>query len=256
MAFRARFVRPSDVSACDAALTSYDAALLSDDHVVRMKAHALGAMTAVVPATMAWYLDVDRRNRWSQAIVLQTDRFDLEPADVWRGYHATIAADDPFSAASVQSRGATVLGLKDFAACDSERYVGFLAARRLGDRVDLYLRNAGAIVAQLALVRSAEAPPFASADLCALRRLQPLLEHAFACALDPDDSAVHAALVEGGLSEREAQVAELIGRGATNSEIARSLHISEATVKTHLTRVYGKVGVRTRTQLALMLGSR
>jgi DNA-binding CsgD family transcriptional regulator len=244
MAFRARFVR----SSADPALTPYDQALLSDDHVERMKAHALGALTALVPATIAWYLDIDRRHRWSRAIVLQTERVELDPA--------TVAADDPFSAANVQSRGATVLGLKDFPAQAGERYVRFLAARRLGDRVDLYLRSAGAIVAQFALVRSAEAPPFASPDLCALRRMQPLLEHAFACALDPDDSEVHAALVEGGLSEREAQVAELIGRGATNSEIARSLHISEATVKTHLTHVYGKVGVRTRTQLALMLGSR
>ena len=249
MAFHARFVRSPAAGACDPALTAYDAALLSDDHVERMKAHALGALTAIVPATLAWYFDVDRRHRRSGAIVLQTDRFELDAADLWRD-------DDPFGAANVQSRGATVLGLKDFAAQDSERHVRFLAARRLADRVDLYLRNAGAIVGQFALVRSAEAAPFGSADLCALRRMQPLLEHTFACALDPDDSEVHAALVEGGLSEREAQVAELIGRGATNSEIARSLHISEATVKTHLTHVYGKVGVRTRTQLALMIGSR
>lgn len=66
---------------------------------------------------------------------------------------------------------------------------------------------------------------------------------------------MHDLLRDSGLSRREADVAELVGRGATNQEIARDLHISEATGKTHLTRVHGKVGVRARTQLALLLGA-
>jgi DNA-binding CsgD family transcriptional regulator len=63
-------------------------------------------------------------------------------------------------------------------------------------------------------------------------------------------------MLEGGLTPREADVAALVGRGATNAEIARTLHVTEATVKTHLTRIFAKVGVRSRTQLALLLGQR
>lgn len=49
-----------------------------------------------------------------------------------------------------------------------------------------------------------------------------------------------------GLTAREAEVADLLVRGSTNAEIAGTLHLSEATVKTHVGRVLGKLGVRDR----------
>ncbi len=52
------------------------------------------------------------------------------------------------------------------------------------------------------------------------------------------------------LTPTERQVAELVVAGATNKEVAEKLFMSVATVKTHLTRVYAKVGVSTRGQLA------
>ena len=48
------------------------------------------------------------------------------------------------------------------------------------------------------------------------------------------------------LSAREQEVLELVARGATNREAARTLFISEATVKTHLLHVYAKLGVNDR----------
>ncbi|WP_103504251.1 MULTISPECIES: response regulator transcription factor [unclassified Streptomyces] len=48
------------------------------------------------------------------------------------------------------------------------------------------------------------------------------------------------------LSAREVQVLEQVARGESNREIARGLFISEATVKTHLTHIYGKLDVRDR----------
>ncbi|MEU4666546.1 response regulator transcription factor [Amycolatopsis sp. NPDC023774] len=49
------------------------------------------------------------------------------------------------------------------------------------------------------------------------------------------------------LSAREVEVLRLVAKGLTNAEIGRSLHIGEATVKTHLLRVFGKLGVSDRT---------
>jgi DNA-binding NarL/FixJ family response regulator len=245
----------STLIAPEPTFSNHAAALAAPEARERLKAHALSALTAVAPATSAWYVGVDRRHRSYQAIVLQGDRFRTEPQDLWRRYLASVIEDDPFTAGRVQAYGVTVLALKDFEPECSARYRAFLADQGLADRADVYLFNAGSIVAQFALLRGHELPPFAAGDLAALRRMQPLLEHAFACTIDPDVPALRPTLAESGLSEREMDVAELVARGATNGEIARSLHISEATVKTHLTRVYSKVGVRTRTQLALALGA-
>lgn len=48
------------------------------------------------------------------------------------------------------------------------------------------------------------------------------------------------------LSERERDILQQLASGLGNREIARALFISEATVKTHLGRIYGKLGVETR----------
>jgi DNA-binding NarL/FixJ family response regulator len=49
------------------------------------------------------------------------------------------------------------------------------------------------------------------------------------------------------LSAREVEVLRLVARGRTNAEVGTALHISEATVKTHLLRVFNKLGVSDRT---------
>jgi DNA-binding NarL/FixJ family response regulator len=49
------------------------------------------------------------------------------------------------------------------------------------------------------------------------------------------------------LSGRETEVLTLVARGQTNADIGRALFISEATVKTHLLRAFGKLGVSDRT---------
>ncbi|MEU8849574.1 response regulator transcription factor [Streptomyces sp. NPDC048564] len=48
------------------------------------------------------------------------------------------------------------------------------------------------------------------------------------------------------LSAREREVLALVAKGTSNREIARELFISEATVKTHLTHLYAKLGVKDR----------
>ena len=52
---------------------------------------------------------------------------------------------------------------------------------------------------------------------------------------------------EERLSAREIEVLEFAARGLANKEIATRLSISEATVKTHLVRIFGKLGVDDRT---------
>lgn len=53
------------------------------------------------------------------------------------------------------------------------------------------------------------------------------------------------------LSDRELSILRLLARGATNKEIAGSLHLAEGTVKNYVTAILGKLGVTDRTQAAL-----
>lgn len=56
-------------------------------------------------------------------------------------------------------------------------------------------------------------------------------------------------LIKEGLSNREAEVAELVTQGLSNKEVANRLFVTEKTVKFHLTNIYKKMNVKSRAQL-------
>jgi two-component system, NarL family, response regulator LiaR len=53
------------------------------------------------------------------------------------------------------------------------------------------------------------------------------------------------------LTERETEVLRLLAQGQSNKQIAQGLHITEKTVKTHVSNILGKLGVQSRTQATL-----
>ena len=57
------------------------------------------------------------------------------------------------------------------------------------------------------------------------------------------------------LTPSEGRVAALVAQGLSNKEVAQALFVTVHTVEVHLSRVYAKLGVRSRTQLAGRLGS-
>lgn len=103
--------------------------------------------------------------------------------------------------------------------------------RRLGRR-----RAAAAVLREALTIHAAlGAEPAARRCREELRRAQPRPRH--------DDA----------LTETESRVATLAAQGMTNREIAAQQFITPATVEAHLTRVYSKLGVRSRTELARLV---
>ena len=66
----------------------------------------------------------------------------------------------------------------------------------------------------------------------------------------PDAPAPAPEPLPDGLTEREGEVLALIAQGRSNQEIAAQLFVAEATVKTHVNRIFAKTGSRDRAQAA------
>ena len=64
-----------------------------------------------------------------------------------------------------------------------------------------------------------------------------------------DDQSITSSSIT--LTDRELEVLALVAVGSSNAEIAQQLYLSIDTVKTHLRKLYGKLGVRNRTEAAL-----
>lgn len=64
-----------------------------------------------------------------------------------------------------------------------------------------------------------------------------------------DDLLVRVTPAYGGLSAREAEVAELVARGMTNRQIAKALFVSERTAQTHVQHILTKLGFSNRSQI-------
>jgi DNA-binding NarL/FixJ family response regulator len=73
-----------------------------------------------------------------------------------------------------------------------------------------------------------------------------------AASTDSQPAREHARKLAGTLTEREAEVLGCLGKGLSNAQIASRLYLSEATVKSYVSRMLAKLGCANRTQAGLL----
>jgi DNA-binding NarL/FixJ family response regulator len=97
------------------------------------------------------------------------------------------------------------------------------------------------------LLKDAEPEELVKAVRAAARGESPLAPRAARAVL----ASRNGRAAEGHLTPREEEVLNLVGEGLANKQIARRLGISEKTVKAHLTSVFQRIGVVSRTEAAI-----
>ncbi|WP_269505554.1 helix-turn-helix transcriptional regulator [Burkholderia sp. IMCC1007] len=139
----------------------------------------------------------------------------------------------------------------------SAYWTRFLRRHNVADVVEIWLRDeAGRTVGAFSLLRFGNGDPhgnstagrFAPGEIDALARLQPVAEAALGPLLRAR-RGIHRIGCEERLTYREEQIARLVRDGRSNKEIARDLALGQPTIKTHLMRMYRKLGVSNRTEL-------
>jgi DNA-binding CsgD family transcriptional regulator len=124
-----------------------------------------------------------------------------------------------------------------------------------GHSIRLLLYDGERLAGAITLRRRRDDPDFSDEEKDLLRGSQAFLQAVHTI-------AILKARAEGNLPEfahahhlspREQQIVQLVVAGATNPHIADRLVISPGTVTRHLNRIYAKVGVQTRTQLAALV---
>jgi DNA-binding CsgD family transcriptional regulator len=215
----------------------------------------LETVMSFVPASVALGLKVDERLTVERIIVLGAHATEAEAAAPLIGRLPDLEPIDPFNPRRAEAAGACVMWAADAGGADNvaaSMYGRHLRRHGYGLPVTTYFRTDGRIVYGLVLLRTVDAPAFDAHEVELLLDLRPFLETALAFTAATGRAATNV-LPAVGLTAREAEVAGLVSDGLSNAGIALALGMSEATVKAHLTHVYAKLGVRSRTELAVLL---
>jgi len=217
----------------------------------RLWADALDTLVTFIPQAAALAFTVDARRARNAAMLCAGAGAAAELRALVPRL-ARLDPIDPFSVRRAEAGRATVLSAADFGGAG--HVANSLYGRQLAEhglRVPLfaYFWRAGWIVSGVALVRAVDAPEFDLVEAYVLSQLQPLLEDALTGPVSLVPRRGGPAPADWPLTAREHEIVELLLAGETNAGIAAALRLSEATVKSHLTHIYQKAGVRSRTEL-------
>lgn len=133
---------------------------------------------------------------------------------------------------------------------DTTRYRAFLGSFGVFDAAELVFRRGEELIGGMSLLWTRASPETLRAELKVISNLHRYIQVSFESALRGTLIGWRKSLVrEFLLTSRELEVVELVCAGRTNYELGQSLCISLATVKSHLSNIFQKLGVRNRAAL-------
>jgi DNA-binding CsgD family transcriptional regulator len=230
------------------------AALAEVEDAALLPAVVLAQMRRLVACEIVSHNEVDLRERSARVL---NDVPDLTSDELIAAF-ARLARQNPLVVHSEQTGDGSPVMFSDFLSTRELRareiYTDLYQPLGIEHQLAFSLTNQPVVVG-IALSRSGR--NFTERDRAMLELLRPHLAAAYrradarirlASEMDGDE---HLA----GLTQREREVTILAVTGMTNAEIATALTVSGKTVNAHLERIYRKLGVHRRTQLALFVTS-
>lgn len=130
-------------------------------------------------------------------------------------------------------------------------YREYLRSFDVSEQMELLFRDARGVRAGMSVLWTGRDPQPSAASQALASELQRYVQCQLS--LQPSVMEVHDRAAQLQLTPREREVAALVCRGRTNAQIARSLGVGVATVKTHLLHIFDKCGVETRAGLVGVL---
>ncbi len=220
----------------------------SDPRVAEVQCFALGALRA---SSCIFY--------WTDgSLEMQdSDRFGMSEG-MFQAYRDGMEKLDPLNVARLVQSGkrvSTVRADRNLAtAGDFDRYECYLNDGGIQDVIDLMFWHGDLAFAGLGILKSHGDPPICSDTLALAATMQRYIECTFTRHPRMQDRILRRDLERSyNLTPREIEVCNLVRRGCTNFDVAEELGIGLATVKTHVTRIFDKVGVENRTSLVARL---
>lgn len=179
----------------------------------------------------------------------------LNVSDVFhREYEAGMRKFDPFELHRVgmSSTRSAILTRSVSPAPEDQQYIRFLGAYGYRDAVEAVFRSDTQVLGGLSLLL-ADGLDVAQVA-CVVDAIQPYIEYNLRSYTGRSKSELRKELVSMfSLSARELDVVELMMKGETNGSIGSILHISVATVKSHVLKIFEKVHVPNRSSLVALL---
>ncbi|NKQ51358.1 helix-turn-helix transcriptional regulator [Amycolatopsis sp. K13G38] len=231
---------------------------LARAHLAEARADSAGVVRALRPLTQSWASGVADSSLWpwgdmyAHALVLE-GRY--AEADAFLTQHERVAAgrDSAAERARLAAARGRLLGTQGELGRARDRFDESLA---LLENLPLRYDQARVGFAYGQILRRAGKRREADAVFTTARETFAALgavTYVARCDRELKAGGVHAPRADRGIAEltpQEEAVSELVARGLSNREVAAELFVSAKTVQYHLTRIYAKLGIRSRAELA------